>query len=185
MNLEYLRHGKALCGKVFRRFVETFNFHNDFISNLKGDADQQVVGGKIHLDRTDERHPVIRCKGCGVNGGAAERNDLGCYFISITQTEEVSFGNCWVQLAGKLYEGPSQSYAKTSLAGRFLVIIADVHSASGQTTFRLWTFFTFQALQEAQEDPDNLVIPLYKFDGNGAVECDFRTVPYEWQRNFN
>lgn len=69
MNLEYLRHGKALCGKVFRRFVETFNFHNDFVSNLKGDADLPVVGGKLHLDRTDERHPVIRCQGCGKGGG--------------------------------------------------------------------------------------------------------------------
>ena len=69
MNLEYLRHGKALCGKVFRRFVETFNFHNDFISNLKGDADLQVVGmGHVNVDRTDERHPVIRCKGCGGGG---------------------------------------------------------------------------------------------------------------------
>ena len=71
MNLEYLRHGKALCGKVFRRFVETFNFHNDFVSNLKGDADLPVVGGKLHLDRTDERHPVIRCQGCGNGGGNA------------------------------------------------------------------------------------------------------------------
>ena len=33
--LQYLRHGKALCGKVFKRFVETFNYHNDFIANLK------------------------------------------------------------------------------------------------------------------------------------------------------
>ena len=72
MNLEYLRHGKALCGKVFRRFVETFNFHNDFISNLKGDADLPVVGGKVRLDRTDERHPVIRCQGCGNGGGGGE-----------------------------------------------------------------------------------------------------------------
>ena len=72
MNLEYLRHGKALCGKVFRRFVETFNFHNDFISNIKGDADLQVVGGKVKVDRTDERHPVIRCKGCGGGGGGGD-----------------------------------------------------------------------------------------------------------------
>lgn len=69
MNLEYLRHGKALCGKVFRRFVETFNFHNDFVTNLKGDADLPVVGGRVNLDRTDERHPVIRCSGCAGGGG--------------------------------------------------------------------------------------------------------------------
>ena len=45
MNLEYLRHGKALCGKVFRRFVETFNFHNDFISNLN-----QAILDRLNAD---------------------------------------------------------------------------------------------------------------------------------------
>ena len=65
-NFEYLKHGKALCGKVFKRFVETFNFHNDFISNLKGDADLPTEGGHVTVDTTDSSHPVIRCRGCEV-----------------------------------------------------------------------------------------------------------------------
>ena len=51
--LQYLRHGKALCGKVFKRFVETFNYHNDFIANLKGDGDLPMSDGCILLDLTD------------------------------------------------------------------------------------------------------------------------------------
>ena len=85
MNLEYLRHGKALCGKVFRRFVETFNFHNDFIANLKGDADLPVVGGKVKVDRTDERHPVIRCQGCGGGGGGEEHKAVLPWSFSCTE----------------------------------------------------------------------------------------------------
>ena len=93
MNLEYLRHGKALCGKVFRRFVETFNFHNDFISNLKGDADLQVVGGNVHLDRTDERHPVISCRGCGKGGGSSYQPNPAPFDITVSEGT-LSVVNC-------------------------------------------------------------------------------------------
>ena len=103
MNLEYLRHGKALCGKVFRRFVETFNFHNDFISNLKGDADLPVVGGKVHLDRTDERHPVIRCRLCGGGGGGGGSTNLLPWSFSCTEDTDSGvrtggWTNCALQL---------------------------------------------------------------------------------------
>ena len=61
--IEYLKHGKALCGKVFAAFVETFNWHNDFCKNLKGDADlpgKAGATGRITVDRTDPSNPIIR-----------------------------------------------------------------------------------------------------------------------------
>lgn len=61
--IQYLKHGKALCGKVFASFVETFNWHTDFCANLMGDADLPgKAGGTGHitLDRTDPSHPIIR-----------------------------------------------------------------------------------------------------------------------------
>lgn len=64
-----LKHGKALCGKVFARFVETFNGILDFVFNIKGDAEWRNGEGHITIDRKDPIHPVIRCDGCRGNGG--------------------------------------------------------------------------------------------------------------------
>lgn len=61
--LEYLSHGKALCGKVFARFVETYNGLVDFCANLEGDGDVAGGDGRITVDRADPAHPVIRCSG--------------------------------------------------------------------------------------------------------------------------
>lgn len=63
--LQYLSHGKALCGQVFARFVETYNGLVDFCANLKGDGDVAGGDGRITVDRADPAHPVIRCSGCG------------------------------------------------------------------------------------------------------------------------
>ena len=58
--LELLRHGKILCGSVFRFFVETWNWLVGYVDNMKGDADVNPQGGHITIDRTDPDHPVIR-----------------------------------------------------------------------------------------------------------------------------
>lgn len=57
--LQYLKHGKALCGAVFGSFVETFNRLVDFYANLKGDA-ETGDDGCITVDRADQAHPIIR-----------------------------------------------------------------------------------------------------------------------------
>lgn len=61
---QHLKHGKALCGNVFARFVETFNALVDFMCNVKGDADAKNGEGHITFDRSNPAHPVIRCDGC-------------------------------------------------------------------------------------------------------------------------
>lgn len=70
--IEYLKHGKALCGKVFAAFVETFNWHNDFCKNLKGDADlpgKAGATGRITVDRTDPANPIIRLESTNASNG--------------------------------------------------------------------------------------------------------------------
>lgn len=57
--LQYLKHGKSLCGRVFGTFVETFNRLVDFHANLKGDGDVSA-DGLVTVDRADPAHPVIR-----------------------------------------------------------------------------------------------------------------------------
>lgn len=73
--LQYLSHGKALCGKVFARFVETYNGLVDFCANLEGDGDVAGGDGRITVDRADPAHPVIRCSGCGDSGGGGSGGD--------------------------------------------------------------------------------------------------------------
>lgn len=74
---ERLKHGKALCGKVFARFVETFNGILDFVFNIKGDAEWRNGEGHITVDRNDPLHPVIRCDGCCGSGVAGEDEEEG------------------------------------------------------------------------------------------------------------
>lgn len=67
-NDQHLKHGKALCGKVFGRFVETFNALVDFMLGIKGDADGKNGEGHITYDRENN---IIRCDGCGGKVGSA------------------------------------------------------------------------------------------------------------------
>lgn len=74
--LQYLKHGKALCGSVFGTFVETFNRLVDFHANLKGDGDISA-DGRITVDRADPAHPVIRFDATGLSGGSSGGDDSG------------------------------------------------------------------------------------------------------------
>ena len=58
--IEKLRHGRLLCGSVFRFFVETWNWLTAYVDNMKGDAETDPQSGYITIDRTDPDHPVIR-----------------------------------------------------------------------------------------------------------------------------
>lgn len=72
---QYLKHGKALCGKVFGQFVDTFNALVDIAVNVKGDADVNNGEGHVSFDRSDPLHPVIRCKGCEGSGSDVKANE--------------------------------------------------------------------------------------------------------------
>lgn len=77
--VQKLKHGKALCGKTFGGFVDTFNWLVDFCQSLKGDKDANQGNGTITLDRADPSAPVIRGTnaqgGSGGGGGGDEPED--------------------------------------------------------------------------------------------------------------
>jgi len=89
---ERLKHGKALCGKVFRNFVETFNWLVDFSSNIKGDGDAGG-SGKIVVDRKDDSHPVIRCKGCSSSGSGSSVSLIGTDGSTATAVGTITFAS--------------------------------------------------------------------------------------------
>lgn len=79
---QYLEKGKALCGKVFPNFVDTWKRVLDVLANAKGDADVDETQGHIKIDRSDPAHPVIRyvtpdtsADGGGGSGGDGSGGD--------------------------------------------------------------------------------------------------------------
>lgn len=58
--LQLLQRGKALCGKIFPNFVETWNYTVNRCDNLAGDRDGDPQNGWIEVDNTDPEHPIIR-----------------------------------------------------------------------------------------------------------------------------
>ena len=72
--LEKLRHGRLLCGSVFRFFVETWNWLTAYVDNMKGDAETDPQSGYITIDRADPDHPVIRFRADKVAAGGGDVN---------------------------------------------------------------------------------------------------------------
>ena len=191
--LQYLRHGKALCGKVFKRFVETFNYHNDFIANLIGDGDLPTSDGCIKIDRTDPTHPVIRL----------DRNNLGLpdspsgdgrfpsrFEIALAEDEPpegsdadptytATFANPYYDVGGKTYE--LTGGGQVSCSGDCIICLKV--SAKEHPSATLETFGSIQIVTNQQTNEDYYTIPLYKVQG-GKVVCDFRTGPISGMGEF-
>lgn len=165
-----LRHGKALCGKVFGKFVETFNWLVDFSANLKGDADVNEATGSIKVDRTSPFHPIIRFTGTQSSGGEqAQVEDMGCF--KLTKTDGgFSVSNKFCQLGGYTVEASGDT--TISAAGTYGVT-AEV-SGSGATA-------TFGAVSLSdQSNLNHVIIPIYQIgnsDGVLVVEIDYRLMP--------
>lgn len=58
--IQKLRHGTLLTGRLYRWFVETWNWLTGYVDNLRGDFDANPAQGFISVDRTNPDVPVIR-----------------------------------------------------------------------------------------------------------------------------
>ncbi len=78
--LQFLKHGKLLCGSAFRLFVETWNWLVGYVNNIKGDYDVNPKNGFIVVDRSDPDSPVIRFRTDNLpaagGGGSATPDDV-------------------------------------------------------------------------------------------------------------
>lgn len=185
-SLQYLRHGKALCGKVFKRFVETFNYHNDFVANLKGDGDLPTSDGVINLDRTDPTHPVIRLNknNLAIPAGGGGASLPGCFDIANmviereeTEGEETPVSATfdlvrpYFMLGGRIKECPFvEGITITSDC-----IIAVEYYDDNYITIN--EFYKIGDLRARQNYPSSFTFPLYQFDDKFNVVCDFRNAP--------
>lgn len=174
--LQYLRHGKALCGKVFKRFVETFNYHNDFIANLKGDGDLQKSDGCIEIDRTDPTHPVIRLNKQKLDleqGGSP----LPGLFEPKFKTDDngdrkVVFTYPYYMVGTRLYRCEDESVTMSPEEGIYCLVVNLQNAQAGVEKFD-----DFSAIQTRAANPDESIKPLFEFGEDGSPVRDFRNMP--------
>jgi len=174
-----LKHGVLLCKRNFNTFVETFNFLVDFAQNIKGDGDANG-NGTIVFDRTVPDRPVIRSKinfDYPFSKGVGSEN-FGRFCIVEKQNmasvnATIAFGNGYYRVGGRTYQVSDLS---KSVHAAYIVALK-VSLSGPQPTATLETFSNIANLNSAESDTDCYIMPLYQFDGEFNVVCDFRIGP--------
>lgn len=174
--IQLLKHGKALCGSVFRLFVETWNYVAQRCDGIVGDRDVNADLGCIYVDNSNPERPVIRLdrsklpKGGGGGGSSADA------YPSVYEIEETSSGkhfiNRYYEVSGVLHEGPDISGSLDSYPNKFVAIRI---AASGAASIA--TYNSFSSMQSDMLDQTKVVMALYKLDENGDPAIDFRHIP--------
>ena len=179
-NDQHLKHGKALCGKVFGRFVETFNALVDFMHGLRGDAEGKNGEGHITYDR---KNNIIRCDGCGGKGGGdVVSSESGCFKLEgltlrncywneggITKSMEDIDISSLLPVGGQGEEEPEGDGENPIVISTFICLET---SSSGAEIVAIGD----GDLEDAQRNSEVYVFPLYKFHGRTVV-VDMRTAP--------
>lgn len=117
--IEKLRHGRILCGSVFRFFVETWNWLVGYVDNMKGDADVNPQAGHITIDRTDPDHPVVRFRADKAAGGKSVKpDDVSTEFIPHNPAQGAD-NTHEGELQIKSFNDPTSAVTSSSLADDF------------------------------------------------------------------
>lgn len=182
--IQRLKHGKLLSGRVFKLFVETWNWLVGAFDNLRGDADLDPANGYIVIDRTDPDVPVIRFKPDRLPAAvaAAAVNLEGAFAPAEATGGGIKLVNCYYQVGGithKLADWPVPSNA-TGIAA--LKISASSVGDADSSVPSVQVYATDAALLAAQEDEDYMIHPLYIL-ADGAISTDIRNMPVfpEWE----
>lgn len=184
--LQLLKHGKALCGTVFRLFVETWNYIVQRADGIVGDRDVNADEGCIYIDNSTPERPVIRLDRSKLpKGGSGETVIINnpqypsvFEIVEDSQTCGVStyrFDNQFFEVSGVLYDLKSDyTFTLRSVADLYLaIVLSSVSDPQGY----IEEYSTFEDMQADMADENKSVIPLYKFDSEGAVSCDLRHIP--------
>ena len=180
--IQKLRHNRLLCGRVFRFFVETWNWLVGYVDNMKGDADVNPQNGHIVVDRTDPDHPVIRFRADRLpKGGGGEAVDVPAdgpfspVYDTEGEDEEVvtGFQNCyWMNGGMTVHMSGTRSIPGTD--GFIALKAGATPSTSGTAT--LYCYANLAALQAAQRDVAYFIVPLYVVSSS-KITLDLRRMP--------
>jgi len=176
--LQLLKHGKALCGSVFRLFVETWNYIVQRADGIVGDRDVNADEGCIYVDNSTPERPVIRLDRSKIRSGRSSGSGASAYpsvyEVETTDTtpERKHFIHRYYEVSGVLHEGPDVSGSLESYADKFVAIRI---KANGST--EIATYSSFSQMQGDMVDQSKVVMPLYKLDENGDPAIDLRHIP--------
>ena len=185
-SFQYLKKGKARCGKVFPGFAEQFNGLVDFCRNIKGDAD--IRGdGHIKVDRTRPDHPVIRLvnmNGFGRGGGGSvvpiAGSDNDCFSIRYVEASDStpesphytpdSIVNCYYSRGAICRDLGNQSW--DSAWDNAAIALRINPTGSDEIVY----YATVAAMLSDTMGLGYTIRPLYNMQ-NGEVAVDFRKMP--------
>jgi hypothetical protein len=168
--IQFLKPGKALCSAAFPTLCATWNWMASALSNLEGDADGNVAGGRISVDWSAPFHPVVRCKGC--NAAAAADNSARAWMLSISEKDDGSrvykLKYCYYNKAGVSYLADDMTVdvsggveAGGIIAVKFVLVNdADDDNTSGDEVSAK-SYSSIDEVRELQKDPNVYVVPLY------------------------
>lgn len=154
--------------------------------NLAGDGDLDQQSGLIEVDRSEPLHPVIRFRldrskiRSGRSSGSGSSAYPSVFEIVEDSTDSggntvYTFANQYYEVSGVLYDLASQyTFTLQSVADKYLAVVL---SSVSTPNAHIVEYQTFDALQAAMATETQSVIPLYKFNENGAIECDLRHIP--------
>ena len=174
--LQYLKHGKSLCGRVFGTFVETFNRLVDFHANLKGDGDVSA-DGLVTVDRADPAHPVIRLNRSKLptDGGGGTSADLSASAFGLVEEKDGSgtvtgrtVVNCYWNVGGVTHSGGDASIGLSEG-----VVYAEFGTRGSGLSVRVAA--SIEDVVTDQRKIDRYAVPLYLISGGNVI--DLRTAP--------
>lgn len=174
--IQKLKHGRLLCGTVFRFFVETWNWLSAYVDNMKGDLDVDPKNGVLTIDRTQPDHPVIRLRKDRLPGAKVF---IGPFNPVTGSDGRVSgFEYCYFQVGGRTYHiedvedfGDSDCIValKIPATNETSPADAEVVAYTGENAY--------SNLSAAQVNEAYEIVPLFVLDANKRVVVDLRAIP--------
>lgn len=178
--IQKLRHGRLLCGTVFRFFVETWNWLTAYVDNMKGDLDVDPMNGVITVDRTQADFPVIRFRkdrlgALGLGGYSGPFNP-----VENEQKIVTGFKECYFQVGGKTYRIADVE----NFGGADCIVALKIPATADQSpsdaqlvTYAGLESGAFDDLTSAQDNVAYEIVPLFIIDENRRVSVDLRAIP--------
>lgn len=176
--IQKLKHGRLLCGNVFRFFVETWNWLTSYVDNMKGDLDVDPKNGVITVDRAQADHPVIRLRKDRLRGlvGVPADGPFSPVYDEDGDDPEVvtGFENCyWMNGGVTIHMEDQDDIPGTD--GFIALKAGATPDASGDASLECYA--DIEALNNAQRDIAFFIVPLYIFEESKIV-LDLRRIPH-------
>ena len=138
--------------------------------NLSGEADGCGESGFTEIDHSIPSHPVVRFRSDRLpKGGGTGAGGGGCFAID----GEGNFINTYYRVGDRLFIASASGNVE-AYKGKCVALVVTLGSTPAA---HLAGYASPAAMIAASADPDYAVLPLYQFDGDGSILCDFRNMP--------